>query len=364
MTNGETKLLFEKFNFEKDLNDQRKLFKECFPENSGTSVETNEHYFWKFHSFPNIPPSYEYVAKSNGEIIGYYASLPYKYKVFGKEIAVAMVCDVMTGIKARGKGIFTKLGMYSTSELKKEGLAFTTGYPIRPEVIPGHLKANWQQIFDLPLYISFLKLDVLLKKKHLNYFSLIPNQFIKFFHFIIGVSKSIKLPYMVESFSNKEISKIDGFNDFIKEWLLLKPIGLIKNTSFLEWRFNAPGKEYEIIVIREKKKIIGVAITRFIIKESVPSLGVIDFMSLNDDKLFSDILHKSVLSTAKKYGAEAILGMLSKTNAKKLRFLKNGFIKSPFKFKLIIKNLNADIEQTILSEEKNWALMWIDSDDL
>lgn len=356
--------LLEKFNFERDLNDQRKLFKECFPENNGTSIETNEHYFWKFHSFPNIPPSYEYIAKVNGEIIGYYAALPYKYKIFGKEIAVAMVCDVMTGIKARGKGIFTKLGMYSTSELKKEGLAFTTGYPIRPEVIPGHLKANWQQIFDLPLYISFLKFDALLKKKHLHYFSFIPNYSVKLFHFIIGVSKSRQFNYTVEFFSNKEINNIVGLNDFINEWLLLKPIALIKNSSFLEWRFNAPGKEYEIIIIREKKKIVGIAITRFIIKESVPSLAVIDFMSLNDDKLFSDILHKSILSAAKKYGAEAILVMLSKISAKKLRFLKNGFFKSPFKFTLIIKNLNAEIDQAILSEEKNWDLMWIDSDDL
>ena len=78
-----TKLKFEKFNFENDINDQRTLFKECFPENDGTSIETLEHYFWKFHSFPFSPSSYEYVAKSDKEIIGYYAALPYQYKFFG-----------------------------------------------------------------------------------------------------------------------------------------------------------------------------------------------------------------------------------------------------------------------------------------
>ena len=158
---NEVDLSFDKFNAQIDLEKQRELFKECFPENDGTSIETDEHYLWKFHSHPSSPNSYEYIAKIDDNIAGYYAALPYEYIIKGNNYSVGMVCDVMTGIKARGKGVFTKLGLYSTEMLKNEGLAFTTGYPIRPEVIPGHIKAGWDKVFNLPLYISFLKVQLL-----------------------------------------------------------------------------------------------------------------------------------------------------------------------------------------------------------
>ena len=130
----------ESFDYKKGLNQQRKLFTECFPENIGSPVAGNKHYLWKFQGFPHIPHSYEYVALQEDNIIGYYAAIPYKYKVNKNYVIAGMVCDVMTGVKARGKGIFTKLGKYSLEKLKNSGIGFTTGYPIRPEVIPGHKK--------------------------------------------------------------------------------------------------------------------------------------------------------------------------------------------------------------------------------
>ena len=61
MTEEGTKLRFEKFN-----------------------NENLEHYFGKFENFPFSPSSYEYLAKSNKDIIGHYAALPYQYKFWVK----------------------------------------------------------------------------------------------------------------------------------------------------------------------------------------------------------------------------------------------------------------------------------------
>ena len=252
-----------------------------------------------------------------------------------------MVCDVMTGIKARGKGVFTKLGVYATNELINENLAFTTGYPIRPEVIPGHLKAGWEKIFDLPLYISFLKTNSLLKQKSLSALSFIPNYLLKVFHFVMGSSRSIDYDLETSQFTNKEINSIEGFEDFLLEWEQDKSVVLVKSKPFLIWRLNAPGKEYELNILTDKKKIVGAAITRYIIKEGIPSLAILDFMVLNNNRKYSNNLHRIIHSRAKSLGAEAILVMASRTDAKRLNFLKNGFIKSPFKFSLIIKKLNA-----------------------
>lgn len=42
----------------------------------------------------------------------------------------------------------------------------------------------------------------------------------------------------------------------------------------------------------------------------------------------------------------------------------NFFLKLPFIFSIIFKALNEKIKADIFSGEKNWHLMWIDSDDL
>ena len=43
-------ITFNHFDYLRELEQQRKLFNECFPETEGTESGTKEHYFWKFHS--------------------------------------------------------------------------------------------------------------------------------------------------------------------------------------------------------------------------------------------------------------------------------------------------------------------------
>ena len=93
----------DRFNYPEELASQRKLFAECFPETVGSPLVTEEHYNWKFKSFlaNGKETAYEYVAKLEDELIGYYAAIPYPYIVNSENVNAAMVCDVMTGVKAR-----------------------------------------------------------------------------------------------------------------------------------------------------------------------------------------------------------------------------------------------------------------------
>jgi hypothetical protein len=355
----------EKFEKEISLYQQRELFKECFPETVGTPVISQEHYLWKFHSYPGSPPSYEYEAQMGKDIIGYYAAIPYRYNYFGKTITIGMVCDVMTGVKARGKGVFTKLGKYSTNQLKENNIALTTGYPIRKEVIPGHLKVGWEIQFELPLYIKFLKMNSLLKSKKLSTLAPIANLGVITYR---GILRLLQLPNDKELkasiYSEKEIEKIGGLDEFLAAWQQEVPISLIKDVNFLKWRLGGPGKSYFINVVKNKNEILGVSICRKILKDNVPSLGILDFMVLNNNKKVINILHRSLTKLAFENKIEAILCMTSEFIKRKYKFFSNGFIKSPFKFFLIIKKLDDTINGDKFKDTQNWHLMWIDSDDL
>lgn len=358
-------IICEKFDKEDSLERQRQLFIECFPETIGTPVVSNEHYHWKFHSFPHTPHSYEYIARTDEDLLGYYAAIPYQYNFFGEQVSVGMVCDVMTGVQARGKGVFTKLGGFSTNQLKEHNLAFTTGYPIRKEVIPGHLKVGWEIQFELPLYIKFLKGNSLLKSKKLGMLSPVVNLAVNLYHGVLSIlTLSFNKRFHVQIFSEKEIEKITGLNEFLTSWQTEIPISLVKDFEFLKWRLGGPEKNYFISVVKDNDIIVGVSISRKIVKNNIPSLGLLDFMVINNNKQATNLLHKALVRLAVKNNAEALLCMTSSFLKRKYSFFSNGFIKSPFKFFLIVKQLDEKISREKLKDVRNWHLMWIDSDDL
>ena len=355
---------FKKFDHGEDLEAQRKLFKECFPENNGTAAATTDHYLWKFHSYPSSPESYEYSANENSDIIGYYAALPYEYLLFGKKVTVGMVCDVMTGERSRGKGVFTRLGKYATEQMKNEGLAFTTGYPIRPEVIPGHLKAGWEIMFDLPMFIRILKTDEILDQYKLKILAPVINILIISYNAIVDIVSKPYSGFSTEYYSSKDLVSIAGLKLFLDQWCKINNISLNKTIDFLLWRLGAPEREYNIVCLRKKNELVGLAITRKIIKNGIPSLAILDFMVLREARKYVASLHSAVYKLGVKQSASAIIMMLNNFKRKKFRLFRNGFMKSPYKFTLIVKKLAAIINMDELRKDHNWHLTWLDSDDL
>lgn len=360
------KIVFEKFNYIEEVDHQRDLFKECFPENLGTPVAETEHYNWKFRSFPTTgkQTSYEYVAKLNNEMIGYYAAVPYEYKVGGRNYTIAMVCDVMTGVKARGKGVFTKLGLYSTNEFANEGLAFSTGYPIRPEVIPGHKKAGWDIPFKIQMYGKFIKMDSFLVSRNKQF--LIPAA-----NFLLGIHRAFTTQlnfktkdFNVEVFSASSLGNIKGLDLFFEKWKNEHEIVLNKTSTFLKWRLAAPEKEYNVIVLRKLDDIVGYSVVRRVEKEGVPCLGILDLAMISKFEKNTKLIFKKINSIANENHAELLLIMFQPHMAKSYGLVRNGFIRTPYPFSFIIKQFDKTIDSGLLSNEKNWSLAWIDSDDL
>lgn len=356
---------FRSFDKNSGLDKQRTLFKECFPETIDTTSSSQEHYHWKFHSKLGEMESAEYCAKEGEDIIGYYAAIPYYYTFQGKTLRTGMVCDVMTGVKARGKGVFTKLGLYSTNEMKNRGFDLTTGYPIRPEVIPGHLKVGWKKTIELPLFGRFIRFDSFLKNKKLGILAPFINLVYSSLIYIYGaVTLPKKGKFATTIYTSDEIDKIGGLFAFYEKWQSEIPIALSKDNFFIKWRLGAPGQKYYLLVLRENSNIIGVLVAREVTKENVPCMGVLDIAFLNGYHHKANILlHELIrLSTSKK--RELVLVMISNFWARVYGLKKSLFLKTPFKFFLITKNLSGAITENEIMKESNWHVMWIDSDDL
>jgi GNAT superfamily N-acetyltransferase len=353
---------FEEFKRATGISQRHELFDDAFPENRGAPVASVDHYLWKFDHAPFVPPSYEYAATEDGRMLGYYGAIPYPYRVGDDEMLVGMVCDVMTHSHARGRGIFTELGRFAVSELQAADVQFLTGYPVRPEVMGGHLRVGWQVAFELPMYLKPLKANAILKAKRLSWLTPVGNFGIAM-HLAVRRSHGAS-GYRCATGSPRELLQSTQFQEFVKSWSASMPNHLIKSLEFYDWRLGAPDTHYEALLVYRDNTVVAAAVGREARLHGIPSFALIDLMVLESEESALSTLYREVDREARRRGAEAIVMMMSRHQARKHRLSRYGFLRSPFTFKLIVHSLNEAIPIERISAEENWHLMWIDSDDL
>lgn len=354
-------MILKEFRAEESLAKQRILFEECFPETVGKVKATEGHYHWKFHSKPGPVTSVEYEAVIDNELVGYYAAIPYEYSSRVGNQTIAMVCDVMTGVAARGKGVFTKLGIHSTNAMGNHGYDIALGYPIRPEVIPGHIKAGWQIMFDLPLVGRFLRLDTFLSQKKLSFLSPIANS-------VEYLATTLRSFFVYTSKSNVTFHECtDDIMQQLAEYYRRAgsryDFSLLKNADFLKWRLGAPEQTYTICIARKNDQIVGCAVLKKFDREGMSCVGILD-LEMELDALMPKNMVYEITRWARKSGADLILTMISSSLSSKYGLFKDFFVRTPFTFKLIAKPLSNNKEAHLIIKEATSHLMWIDSDDL
>ncbi len=355
---------YRAFSRETDYPSQRKLFSLSFPETRGTAVDTDAHYQWKFGAFPCPVHSYQYVAAELEELTGYYAAIPYEYSVDGKVLRCGMVCDVMTHPERRGKGIFTKLGKYATEQLAVEGLGFTTGYPIRPEVIPGHLKVGWKIVCELPMYLRPMGVTSLLPPA-LRFIAALANPLLRVVQrLLVRANKDYEVNVLSRDVFLGTVAVGREYANFLSAWLAEGKNALVKSPAFLAWRTAAPETDYRFLALRKEGELVGLAICRPTTLKNVESLAVLDFMVLEKHLHGAVALHVALGDLAVALGKDAVVCMSSRHWAGRYRFARCLYISTPAVFSLIVKKLDASIPDARLFAEDRWHLFWIDSDDL
>jgi hypothetical protein len=357
------KLEFGEFRHETGVEDRRELFDDAFPEHGGTGPASLDHYGWKFQGAPGTPSSYEYEAREGGRLLGYYAAIPYPYEIGGRSMTVGMVCDVMTSSSARGKGVFTQLGEYSLARMHESGLDFVTGYPIRPEVMGGHLRVGWKIAFELPMYVRPLKSNAVLASRGLGMLAPLGNVAVRAYGALLA-PRGGRGQYVAETGTPDELLYRPEFSAFLQRWSATVENHLVKTPEFYSWRLGAPEASYRVIQVRAGDEIVAAAIGRVATLQEIPSLALVDLMVLDGQRAALPALYAAIDGAARDAGVEAIVAMISRHQARRHRLARFGYVRSPFVFKLIIRSVSDSLEIGSISAELGWHLMWIDSDDL
>jgi hypothetical protein len=357
---------FRQFDFDRDAANRMVLFKDSFPEIAGTPAETDVFYHWKFFQFPDPMPSYQYVASDReGRMIGYYAAIPFSYKIENEVCRAGMVCDVMTAAEMRGKGVFTKLGRYALGQLSNANVKFTLGYPIRREVIPGHLKVGWRAAFNLPMYLFPLRARSLMESRNLGWLTPIGELAVAVWGRVFFRKSRKIFGLSISTLTVDEFLELNTLDSFLQNWVASTPNALVKTREFFDWRLRAPGSNYRVVCVHDVTGFLTqVVILRSTVLRGIRSLCILDWMRATVDHDQLNICLGVIRDLARQDKCEVIVTMMSRFQAAKFGIKRLGFIPTPAVFTLIIKNLASVVKDNLLFDEQRWALMWVDSDDL
>ncbi|MBN1226207.1 MAG: GNAT family N-acetyltransferase [Deltaproteobacteria bacterium] len=346
------------------------LRKTTFPDED---YEKQELSYWRWEFIDNHAGTAKmFVAVDGSAIIGYYAVIPQHFICNNATLQGAIVVDVMTHPDYRFQGMFTAIGRFALQSCADTtDLEFTTGYPIRPEVIPGHLKVGWNVSFKIGIWVQPLSLQGILRsrifvlKRHpalAKVISFLPD-------LLFRLSPSLNLrdntTYKVERASRFDSQR---FQHFWKNCLSTIPPECIlqkRSADYLAWRYDSnPGRTYTYhLALGADDTLLGFIVTRVVEFSSIKMLVLVDACCAqkNNTDIYR-LLAKDVYDLARKCQCSLSVMMVSQPNFMFPSPWKLGFLPTPFKFSFITRILkkHSIIEQNGLS----WHLMWGDTDDV
>lgn len=225
------------------------------------------------------------------------------------------------------------------------------------------MRVGWEVAFELPMYLRPLRADAILESKRVARLAGVVN---------LGVSGYQRLlaprpggsEYTSTSGSPSTLLASPEFARFLDAWGESVPHHLVKSAEFYAWRLGAPGASYQAFLVSRDREVVAAAIGRQTVLEGIPSLALLDVMVLRGAESALATLYRNIELEARQRDVEAIVTMMSRTSARRYRLIRSGFLRSPFRFKLILRSLSEDVSVASISKEADWHLMWIDSDDL
>ncbi len=347
----------------------------------GEELEKQRPEYWDWE-FPgnHAGPARLFVAEHEGRVVGHYAVIPQRFWLDGETLNGSIVVDVMTHPDYRYQGMFTKIGRFSLEACREDPkFEFTTGYPIRPAVLPGHLKVGWRVRFKIGTYVLPLSFGRLLAGR----FSFLPSAVASLLgaipHGILRGLARLRLAKGRRALRPgglriERVERISDFRDraafeqFLERYREEYPpscLGQERSLAWLKWRFDDnPGRDYVFHVLRDGEgTVLAYAVSRVSELLDVSTLILVDYAGLEGDRDRNVAALVSDLDAMGKDHSCAMLAMmLTQPDPLFPKPSKFGFLAAPYKFTFITK----DLADATRSEEDAlaWHLMWGDTDDV
>ena len=250
----------------------------------------------------------------DGVVASGYGIVRNTYTQGSQSMGVGLVCDVFTNADYRKMGLFKKVSLLAIRREQLTATNFLIGFPIRDEVMPGHLSVGWKYLFDMPLWWGLPRFGTL--RNITKYLDVSANMF--------------------------DPQKLS--------------IAIKVNEDFLKWRFSLFDVDYYLISVPNSRDF---AIVRKSKLRNVPFTCIVFMQSTN--KKNTRILVRKIRNLSLRLGTVGVIGCWNNSYANDLFLKSSGLRQSSIFQKVIVRELN---NFSCSREENDYRLSWMDSDTL
>lgn len=318
--------------------------------------------FWQWEFVENSDgPARLFVAEDQGRIVGHYGIIPQRFSFAGQHVKGSIVVDVMTHPDYRFQGMFKKIGRFSLGHVSDE-IGFAIGYPIRKEVMPGHLSIGWNVRLRIPVLVRPLDWGAVATR-----FGLSPMG--RTLRAVVARWRRISRWRWPRPSSGEQIRRI-GPEDLaavheLFESSLSSMVYRIRTEEYLRWRyFSNPAWNYDLVGLWCGDTLQAFVALRRAKLLDVDSLAVVDAACREGmtDPLVRLLLHAIDMGTSE--GLAVAGAMVTTGNAVYGALRRAGFYPGPHRFSLIVYAVDSSLTSVITDVKSKWFLMWGDTDDV
>jgi hypothetical protein len=341
----------------------------------GEDLEKADPAYWRWEFVDNhAGPAHLYVAADGDRIVGHYAVIPQTFVLDRQRLPGSIVVDVMTHPDYRFQGMFTTIGAFALADCERRGgLEFTTGYPIREAVIPGHLKVGWRIRFLIGTYVMPLRMGPLLAAR-LPWLGKVPG-----LAAVLGalpgallrafgawrLRRGADAKVRIERRDTVDAARLDALWQKVAAAPPARTVLQERTAAFLAWRFDGnPNRDYTWHLATDQSG----ALAGFVVSRIAKLLGVDAMIAV--DVLLAPGVDEGVLrrllgdvrELAVARGCAMVATMVTQPSPYVPPPARLGFLAAPYRFSFITRPLAQDCRTE--DDGLRWHLMWGDTDDL
>lgn len=310
---------------------------------------------WMFADNP-AGSSIIWLAEHDGKIIGEYPLVMADMKIGDKIVKTGQIADTMTNPEYRRQGIAFTLGREALSQLRGQGAYIAFGFPTA-EAYPLHIKTGWLDICAVQTMFKPLNLRNLLGE----YFTcnmLLLGSLSAVTKLLLKTVFRAKNPPKVEGLTIAKLSYFDDrFNDFWEQISNDYNIIVVRNKSYLNWRYvDVPNAKYTIYVAEKDNKVCGYMVLEHRYLHRLMVGHILDIIAPQHQQNVVQCLISKALEHFEQEKADVVISEIVANRYRK-EFLKNGFVPYPrSKNCFIAYNASPDIPDEFLKNPKNWFI--------
>ncbi len=335
------------------------LRKAVFP---GENPEKQNPEYWDWE-FQNAFFGYAeiYAAQHDNLLVGHYALLPQRYRIDGHTRTAGLAVDAMVHPRQRRKGMFSAL---QERAVGSTGFAFALGYTIRKEVLPAELKGGYRIVRDVPVFVFPARMGPIL------------NRYVKL-SVLSGLAASLgdrlhraRFPELSTNNGGFDFHAVDtladALGDFFERRNASFGICLEKSAEYIRWRFDRiPGVVYQkTVAVYQNGAPAGYLVLRRENLFGLDTLAVVDLETADANSGAADALIRFAVSRTRELGCDCSAVFLLDDGRTTRCFQRRGFLKSPYRFHLIVHNCHHEDTAERFRSSKSIYLNWSDTDML